>query len=311
MRIAKTLARAIRVCVLGVGCIVAQSASALYVGMYAIGDFVPTGSGGCGGKDISSWPGMAQAWWDHMGVHGHYRGPGNQYKYVNGNMTVRRFCDPQGSLGVNCRDSQSSSPQGVDWMDAVIIASHGWDDGDHWGAIMRYPWSGECALRMGGSSDQMALGDSWAMFIHASSCQTADDDNLNGIRFAMVDAGTSRRAHQFNGFHGLMWISSSFNGNYSETAHDGHAVSVAYSWVTNHYKSNSLGCEAYDPFNWFGTCQDQCPVSYAISSTANGAVTRLNNERYNYTYGDPPGNNWYAWMAYNGCNPVGETTWNP
>src|SRR5215813_12903592 len=42
------------------GCTLAASASALYVEMFAIGDFVPGSSGGCGGNDISDWPGMAQ-----------------------------------------------------------------------------------------------------------------------------------------------------------------------------------------------------------------------------------------------------------
>jgi hypothetical protein len=291
----------------------APSASALYVGMYAIGDFVPGGSGGCGGDDRGSWPGMAQAWWDKMGDYGHYKGPAsNRYKYVDGNMTIRRFCDPD-TYDANCRDYQSSYPSGVDWMDAAIIATHGWDDGDHWGALMRYPasWNGECGLRTGGSSDMVHVGDQWIQFLHASSCQSADDDNLPGIRNAMVKAGSNRRAHQFDGFHGIMWISSSYNGNYRETAADGHSVSVAYSWVTNHYKSNSQGCEWYDPFNWFGTCQDQCPIAYSISSTQSGALTRLNNERYNFLYSDPPGNSWYAYMYYENCDPVGETSFNP
>ena len=135
----------------------APSASALYVGMYAIGDFVPGASGGCGSDDRSSWPGMAQAWWDEMGAKGHYRGPAaTPYKYINGNMTIRRFCDPQ--LDPNCRDYQSSDPSGVDWMDAAIIATHGWDDGDHWGAVMRWPDLGDCALRFGGSSPPVPLG---------------------------------------------------------------------------------------------------------------------------------------------------------
>jgi len=310
------LVRAAQVCALVAGCALAQSASALYVGMYAIGDFVP-GPTGCGGDDRGDWPGMAQAWWDAMGAHGHYKGPGgSQYKYVDGNMTVRRFCDTSSGLnglpGGACQDNQSSSPSGVDWMDAAIIATHGWDDDDHWGALMRYPWKGECGLRMGGSSDQVRVGDSWVKFLHASSCQSADDDNLNGIRFAMQDPSTSSlRAHQFDGFHGLMWIWSAYNGNYSGAANDGHSVSVAYSWVTNHYKSNSQGCEWYDPWNWFGTCSDQCPVAYAISSTPGNALTRLTNERYNFVYSNPPGNQYYYWMAYLGCDPVGETAWAP
>ncbi|MBX9629646.1 MAG: hypothetical protein K2X67_03915 [Burkholderiales bacterium] len=290
----------------------APGAWALYVGMYAIGDNVPVASGGCGGDDRPSWPGMAQAWWDEMGAKGHYQGPAaNRYKYVDGNMIVRRFCDPQ--FDADCRDYQSSYPAGVDWMDAAIIATHGWDDGDHWGGIMRWPdpaVSNECALRFGGSSTQSRWGDSYLMFVIASSCQSADDDNLNGIRFRMQDTATSssRRMHQFDGFHGIMYISSSFNGDYKETAKDGHSGSIANAWVTNHFKNNSVGCAGYDPWNWFGTCQDQCPIAYSIGSSGADAQYRLLNERYNYTFSDPTSVNYYWYMYYEGCNPVGENT---
>lgn len=290
----------------------APGAWALYVGMYAIGDFVPGSSGGCGSDDRPSWPGMATAWWNEMGAKGHYQGPAaNQYRYVDGNMTVRRFCDPQ--FDADCRDYQSSSPSGVDWMDAAIIATHGWDDGDHWGAVMRYPFEGECALRYGGSSTQSRWGDSYLMFAHASSCQSADDDNLNGIRFRMQDTASSstRRMHQFDGFHGLMWISSSFNNDYKETAKDGHSGPISYAWVTNQFKNNSLDCAGYDPFNWFGTCSDQCPVAYSIGTSGPDAQWRLLNERYNLTFTDPGSVNYYWILYYEGCNPVGETTFNP
>jgi hypothetical protein len=279
--------------------------------MYAIGDFVPSGSGGCGGDDRGSWPGMAQAWWDEMRARGHYGGPAdNRYRYIDGNMTIRRFCDPN-THDADCRDFQSTFPSGADWMDAVIVATHGWDDGDHWGGLMRWPWKGECGLRMGGTSNQVRVGDSWVVFFHASSCQSADDDNLPGIRHAMRDGASTRLAHQFDGFHGIMWIWSGYNGDYRDTAADGHAVSVGYSWVTNHFKNNSVGCESWDPWNWFGTCQDQCPIAYAIGSTGNDALTRLVNERYNFVYSDPTGNNHYRYYYYEGCNPVGESTFVP
>lgn len=293
----------------------APHASALYVGMYAIGDFVPGASGGCGGGDRSDWPGMAQAWWNHMGVHGHYQGPvGNTFRYVNGNMNISRFCDT--SYDSDCRDHQSGSPSGIDWMDAVIIATHGSDGGDHWQGTMRQSngsIASSCEIDGGGSSNEMRIGDSWIMFQHLSSCYSADDDNLDGIRFAMEDTSTSttRRAHQWDGFHGLMWIWSSYNGDYEDVAHDGHSVSVAYSWVTNLYRPNQFECAWYDPWNVFGTCQDQCPIAYSISNTEADALTRLNNERYNFTYADPPDNTAYAYMYYSGCDPSGETTWNP
>ena len=72
------------------------------------------------------------------------------------------------------------------------------------------------------------------------------------------------------------------------------------------YKNNSQGCEAYDPFNWFGTCQDQCPIAYSVGSSAADAQFRLLNERYNLTFLDPANVNWYWYMYYENCDPVGE-----
>lgn len=308
MEKSRKLARAAQMCALVAGCALAPSASALYVGMYAIGDFVPGSSGGCGGGDRGSWPGMAQAWWDHMLVHGHYGGAAtNRYRYINGAWRFREVCDTR--FNGSCRDHASAAPSGIDWMDAAIIATHGADSGDHWQGTMRMPDLGNCAIDGGGSSTEMAVGDSYLEFLHVSSCFSADDDNLSGIRNAMEDTGTLR-AHQWDGFHGLMWISSSFNGDYSDVAHDGHYVSVAYSWVTNLYRPNQFDCAWYDPFNVFGTCQDQCPVAYTIGNSQADALNRL-NERYNSFGADPSDNTAWAWMAYGGCDPSGETTWNP
>jgi hypothetical protein len=192
-----------------------------------------------------------------------------------------------------------------------MVAFHGSDSGDHWAGTMRNPWNGECALDAGGSGVNMSIGDLDAEFFHASSCQSADDDNLDGIRDAMTDPVDGGFAHQWDGFHGLMWIGSSFDNDYEDFADDAHSDSMADAWVTNHYHSNSVDCEAYDPWNWFGTCDDQCPVAYAIGSSESDALTRLNNERYNNVYSDPTSNSWYAYMYMENCNPVGETTFNP
>jgi hypothetical protein len=125
----------------------------------------------------------------------------------------------------------------------------------------------------------------------------------------MAKGGVAKHMHQWDGFHGIMWISSGFNGNYKNTASHGHSVSVAWAWVTNHYKKGQFECEWYDPFNWSGTCRDQCPIAYAIGNSAPDALTRLNNERYNNVLSNPADNNWYAYMYYAGCHPVGEEAW--
>lgn len=280
--------------------LVPGTAAAIEAQVYAIGDFVPSGSGGCGGKDISHWPEMVDEWYDHMAVHGHSK----DGQYTNGNMTIQRFCDPDQIAG--CIDYQRA-----DEADATMIATHGSDSGDHWAGTMRDSYAGHCALDAGGTADDMHVGDYDLEFMHVSSCFSADDDNLSGIRNAMTDPVDGGFAHQWDGFHGIMWIGSSFDNDYEDFAHDAHSTSMANAWVTNHYRNNSVDCEWYDPWNWLGTCQDQCPVAYSIGSTESDVLTRLLYERYNNIFSDPTGKNWYAWMAYDGCNSVGEGTWNP
>lgn len=284
--------------------LISHSASAVYVEMFAVGDW---GGGACADSDAnrSAWPGMAQAWYDAMGSRGHSK----TGSWVNGNFNKAHFCDPQ--FNANCRDYDSSAGYGVDWADAAILAFHGADAGSYWAGLMRFPGvDGDCWTR-GGNSGQLRLGDSWIRFVHLSSCLSANQDDLPRIRDAMQDtaSSTTRRAHQWDGFHGCMWISSSFNGNYSETAHDGHVIPVSDSWTLNHYKRGQFSCEWYDPFNWWGTCKDQCPIAYATGTSAADALTRLNNERYNYYYSDPLGTSWYAYKYYPGCRPDCAVPW--
>lgn len=276
------------------------AARAMEAKVFAIGDFVPSASGGCGGNDIGHWPDMVDEWYDEMDSEGHSK----DGQYTNGNMTIQRFCDVDTLAG--CNDSAF-----LDDADAAMIALHGSDSGDHWAGTMRAPWSGQCALDAGGTADNMFVGDLDLEFIHLSSCFSADDDNLGGIRNAMTDPVDGGHAHQWDGFHGIMWIGGRFDDDYEDFADDAHDVAMATAWVTNHYRNNSVDCEDYDPFNWFGTCQDQCPVAYSISSSESSALTRLNHERYNNIYSDPPGHGWYAYMYMEGCNSVGETTFNP
>jgi hypothetical protein len=248
----------------------AGGAHALEARVFAIGDFVPSGSGGCGGNDIGHWPDMVDEWYDEMGSHGHIK----DGQHTNGNMVLTRFCDPD--WNASCQDDDF-----VDEADAAMIGTHGADSGDHWQGVMRWPSLGHCRLDGGGVASEMYVGDVDLEFIHLSSCQSADDDNLDGIRFAMRDPV------------------------------DTHSVGMAYAWVTNHYHNDSVDCEWYDPFDWFDTCDDQCPIGYSIGTSEANALSRLNNERYNNVYSDPTSHSFYAYMYYEGCNPVGESSFNP
>jgi hypothetical protein len=294
-------------CVAGVALSTALSAAlALKVDMYAIGNW---SGGNCAPGDTdanrSSWPGMASAWYDWMGNLGHAK----TGKFVDGNMTVRRFCDSSLKPG-GCQDHIY-----VDWPDAAIVAVHGYNASNGWGGLMRNTALGTCSSIMGGTSinRNMAVGDNNLKFLHASSCLSLNDSYFSNMRASMMKSGANKGLHVMTGFHGLMWISSSFNGDYAATAINGHAQSVAKAWTNSHYKSNSLGCAGYDPFNWFGTCQDQCPSAMTIGHTGGNALNRLLNERYNNSaaFGSPLNRNYYAWMGYPGCDPVGENAFAP
>lgn len=263
--------------------------------MYAIEDF----RSDCGGGDRSKWANMVDRWYDKMGDKGHIK----DGSYIDGNMTIQRFCDPD--WNGSCRDHWYA-----DEADAVMIGTHGTDSGDHWAGLMRYRWNGHCYIDGGGSSSEMRIGDVDAEFIALSSCNSADDDNLGGIWRAMYDPadtpGNGRRAHQWDGFHGYMWIGSSFYDEYREFAKDAHSVSIADSWVDNLYETG-INCF----LGFIGDCATQCPVAYAIGRTEADCLTRLNHERYNNVYSDPSGHGWYCYKYIVGCDPKGESSFNP
>ena len=279
--------------------VLAPSIQALEAKVFAIGDFVPSASGGCNGADVSHWPDMLDEWYDEMGSQGETK----DGQYTNGTMTVERFCDVD--WNGDCDDDDY-----VDDADAAMVGFHGADSSDHWAGTMRSPWNSECALDAGGSGVNMSLGDIDAEFFHAASCQSADDDNLSGIRNAMTDPIDGGFAHQWDGFHGLMWIGDGYDNNYEDFADDAHSERMSDAWVTNHF-DDTVDCEGYDPFDWFNTCVDQCPVAYAISTSESDVLTRLNNERYNNVYSDPTGNGWYAISYIENCDPAGEYPFNP
>lgn len=292
-------------CVAGAALSTALScALALKVDMYAIGNW---SGGNCApgdvGADRGAWPGMASAWYDWMGLMGHAK----TGKFVDGNTTVKRFCDP--SVNPGCQDFAY-----VDWPDAAIVAAHGYDAGNGWGALMRNAALGTCSAVMGaGAAGNMFVGDGNLKFLHASSCLSLNDNYFSNMRVAMKEAGSAKGLHLMTGFHGVMWITPAYNGDYAATAINGHVQSVAKAWTGAHYKSNKFSCAGWDPFNWFGTCQDQCPTAMTIGATPANALNRLLNERYNNSaaFGSPNGRSYYAWMGYPGCDPVAENAFNP
>ena len=288
--------------VLSMALVMVTPAKGMEVKVFAIGDFVPASSGGCGGNDIGHWPVMVGHWYDWMGIIGHQR----DGRYTNGSMTLRRFADPDFFAG-------GQDFWYIDDADAFMIALHGGDNGDHWQGTLRYPWSGQCAIDAGGSADDMHVGEIDAEFIHLSSCFSADDDNIWNVYTAMrdpLDGGSY--AHQWDGFHGIMWIGGGFDSDYKWFAIQGHTMALSSAWLQNMYHSR-VSCASYDPFNWFGTCQEQCPVAFEVGTSSNNALTRLLHERYNYVYSDVTQGSFggRAILYFPGCDSVGETGFTP
>lgn len=278
----------------------APPATALEVKAFAIGDFVPTASGGCGGGDRGTWRTMVDAWYDHMDVHGHTK----DGQFNDGNMTLQRFCDPD-TFNANCDDDKF-----VDEADAAMIATHGSDRGDHWGGTMRAPYQSQCRVEAGGTATHMHVGDVDLEFLHLSSCNSMDDDYLfanpgnRGPREALTDPVDGGFAHLITGFHGVMYIRSKYVDDYEDFAHDAHAVGMAYAWVVNHAYFDGECDED-------GVCQDICPVAVSQGQSATRAWNGIQYERYNNVYSDPTGNGFWYWMAYEGCDSFGETAFDP
>jgi hypothetical protein len=118
--------------------------------------------------------------------------------------------------------------------------------------------------------------------------------------FEDVDsASTGRRLHQLDGFHGVMAISSSREGDYEDFADDGHYTSIADAWTDNMYDSDV----AYSADDVEGA---QCPVALAIGASGPEATLRLLVENYTTAFADPASNNHLAYQFYDHCRPYAE-----
>jgi hypothetical protein len=187
-----------------------------------------------------------------------------------------------------------------------MIAVHGTDSSNHWAGALLVETEGSCSIHAaeGASTDALFVGDQDLEFLHLSSCQSLDDDNVNYAKHMFEDvdsASTGRRLHQLDGFHGVMAISSSRDGDYEDFADDGHYTSMADAWTDNLYDS------AVDYENADGA---QCPVALVIGSSVADALGRMLLENYAFTFPDPASNSYISYQFYDHCLPYGETSFN-
>jgi hypothetical protein len=282
---------------LGTMFLVADAVSALEAKMYA----VTTWDAGCSGGTRSSWDDMVRAWYNETTnagtsffgwcISGHC---GDAYtkagSLVDGNVVNSYFADAS-------RVAWGKDITHLDGADAVMIGLHGSDVNNGWSGSMRVneAGDGDCSTR----TAEMEIGDTDLEFLHLSSCQSMEDNQWSTWEKSMAGA------HQVDGFHGLMWIGTGLIGDYEDFGDDAFGGAISDAWIDNHYYSNSFGTNNQD---------DQCPVAFAVGSSANDVLHRLSTERYNHVYSDPPksgltgsGTIWAATYIA-GCDPQGEDT---
>ena len=264
--------------------------------LYVITDW-PFSTLACSENDVPDWDDMTLAWYDELTGHGTYFGDG---VWTNGSLSRKQLCDPDSGKSP-CTDYDR-----VDDADAAMIAVHGTDSSNHWAGALLVETDGSCSIHAaeGAASDALFVGDQDLEFLHLSSCQSMDDDNINYVKHMFEDAdsaSTGRRLHQLDGFHGVMAISTSREGDYEDFADDGHYTSIADAWTDNLYDS------AVDYDDVEGA---QCPVALAIGSSAADAKGRLLIESYTITFPDPTSNNFFSYQFYDHCRPYGEDSFN-
>ena len=272
------------------------SAEHLEAKAYVITDWIAE----CPANDIPYWDDMVDYWYDEMDNHGWYHKDGFS---VNGTMDRDRFCDPDTGLA-NCNDHLYT-----DDADALMIGLHGADSLNHWQGALRDDGGNsvnDCRIDApdgDGANEEMFLGDVDTEFLHFSSCNSMDDDNLPYTWRLFQDPVDSpvngHRLHQATGFHGFMWIGGCCDDQYEDFADDAFDVSIKSAWMSNMYVTGINGSAT------------QCPVAYAVGTNSSDCFNRLGNERYNNIFSDPGNIGYYCYSYYAGCDPSGETAFTP
>jgi hypothetical protein len=256
--------------------------------VYVVTDWPASGT--CEASDRPSWDDMAFAWYDEIGDGPVFFKNGS---WTNGSLSRSVLCDPDSPQSPCTDDSH------IDDADAALLAFHGSDSGNHWSGALRVQTGPDCRIHApeGASTDALFVGDVDLEFLHLSSCNSMDDDNLKYAwrMFQDVDsASNGNRLHQADGFHGVMWISEGRADDYEDFAEDAHYVSIRTAWLDNLYDD-----EVQDIY-------EQCPLAYAVGTTFADAKARLSGERYTNIYSDPGPIAYVAFATYLGCDPKGD-----
>ena len=244
----------------------------------------------CSASNRTAWDNMCDAWYDDITDdrstpqgHGTRAWWGDGF-YKNGNISDDDFVDPrQQSWGNDDLSDRADEP------DALLVGLHGGElssFGNDWFGAVRSDNSCGSGCDCTARQPDMILGDMDLEFLHLSSCFSMDwvdrdewETTFDGL-------------HQVNGFAGIMWISTTYNGRYSGFSDDAFDISIAESWVDNQYS---------DGF-WTGG-HDHCPVTRVAGNSSSEIDDRLWREEYDWTYSEPNSPSHFGTMWIGGCDP--------
>lgn len=272
--------------------------------MYVITDWSPGNlglPGFCTGNNIGSWDDMVDGWYNGIDDFGVYAKDGRK---VDGIFDRSLLCDPDAIPG--CSDGTR-----LDDADVAMIGLHGADKDSHWRGSLRTDGSpanaADCTIDAAeASGGEMFVGDADLEYLHLSSCNSMDDDNLKQTRRWFQDPVDSpvngQRLHMATGFHGVMWISSGRAGDYADFAWGGHIL-LGSTWMDEMYDWGVNGS------------YEQCPVAYSVGPSLNSCLHRLTAESYlNFLdpalHADPSSINYWCVQFYDGCDPLADDPFN-
>jgi hypothetical protein len=247
----------------------------------------------CSGNSLN-WSAQVDRWYNEIEDHGWFHKDG---RFVDSLMDRDPFCDPD-SGAANCGDYYR-----IDDGDAVMLFMHGSDSGAHWRGLLRFDGGfPDCFIDApesgtdNGGGAELYVGDVDMEFLHLSSCNSMDDDNVTNMWRLMRDPvdspASGKRLHQLTGFHGCMWIGPGWRDDYEDFADDAFSTSIKEAWLDNMYRAD-VGDDDLE----------QCPVAMAIGTSSTDCFNRIDNERYNNVFGDPAGSNVYCYYFFDQCLP--------
>ena len=252
---------------------------------------VTTWNSSCSGNNVESWDNMVRGWYNEITnplptPWGHWdRAWWKDGFYHNGNIVDSDFVDP--SLAGWGRDYLDDT--GIDEPDALMVALHGGVSSDgRWYGLVRVDeaGTGNCAAWQG----HMEL-DYDLEFLHLSSCNSMNRPVWWGNGWST----SFKRVRQIDGFHGWMWISTSFTGRYRDFADDAFdSCGIAMAWIDNLYINNVSGSE------------DECPCARGVGNNSADLWNRMFHEQYDWQADTDPTPNAHGIIYIRNCDPAGE-----